>query len=125
MLACETAFRGPSLSAEFHNLWHTRQLPTKAKLFPRVRFVVAAEDAIREFLHYARQLRFGLRYLLAPPSGILGRWQDHEKHGKGDKVKLKSRQPSDYHVSILDVVGTSTTDDEIFKLSSVIISYSK
>ena len=33
-----------------------------------------------------------------------------------DSVRLKSRERSDYQVSILEVVGTSTTDDEIIKL---------
>jgi hypothetical protein len=50
--------------------------------------------------------------------GFWGRWQQHAKTGKGDAVKLKSRDRSDYQVSILEVVGTSTTDDEIIHLEN-------
>jgi hypothetical protein len=46
------------------------------------------------------------------------RWRQHAKTGYGDAVKLKSRAPSDYQVSILEVVGTSTTDDEIIQLEN-------
>ena len=50
--------------------------------------------------------------------GFWGRWQEHAKNGQGDAVKLKSREPSDYQVSILEVVGTSTTDNEIIQLET-------
>jgi hypothetical protein len=33
-------------------------------------------------------------------------------------VKLRSRAPSDYQVSIREVVGTSTADDEIIQLEN-------
>lgn len=49
--------------------------------------------------------------------GFWGRWEQHSKAG-GDAVKLKSREPSDYQVSILEVVGTSTTDDEVIALEN-------
>ena len=49
--------------------------------------------------------------------GFWGRWQVHAKTGGyGDAVKLKSRDPSDYQVTILEVVGTSTTNDEIIQI---------
>jgi hypothetical protein len=50
--------------------------------------------------------------------GFWNRWREHAKTGYGDAVKLKSREPSDYQVSILEVVGTSTTDDEILNLEN-------
>lgn len=51
--------------------------------------------------------------------GFWGRWQVHAKTGGyGDAVKLKSRDRSDYQVTILEVVGTSTTDDEIIQLEN-------
>jgi GIY-YIG catalytic domain len=49
-------------------------------------------------------------------AGFLGRWRQHAKTGYGDAVKLKSREMSDYQVSILEVVGTSTTDKQIIDL---------
>jgi hypothetical protein len=36
-------------------------------------------------------------------SGFWGRWKQHAKTGYGDAVKLKSREPSDYQISILEV----------------------
>jgi hypothetical protein len=50
--------------------------------------------------------------------GFWNRWQQHARTGYGDAVKLKSREPSDYQVSILEVVGTSTTDEEIVRLET-------
>jgi GIY-YIG catalytic domain len=48
--------------------------------------------------------------------GFWGRWQCHALTGYGDAVKLKSREPSDYQVSILEVVGTAATDGEILEI---------
>jgi hypothetical protein len=45
--------------------------------------------------------------------GFWGRWQDYIQSGHGGNVGLKSRAPSDYQVSILEVAGTSATPDEI------------
>jgi hypothetical protein len=45
--------------------------------------------------------------------GFWGRWQDYVQTGHGGNVALKSRDPSDYQVSILEVAGTSATHDEI------------
>jgi hypothetical protein len=50
--------------------------------------------------------------------GFWGRWQEHARTGYGDAIKLKSREPSDYQVSILELVGTSTTDNEIIQLEN-------
>ena len=52
-------------------------------------------------------------------NGFLNRWQEHAKTGYGDAIKLKSREPSDYQVSILEVVGTSTTENEIIQLENL------
>jgi hypothetical protein len=46
--------------------------------------------------------------------GFWGRWQDYA-NGHGGNVALKSRDPSDYQVSILEVAGTALTTDEILK----------
>jgi hypothetical protein len=46
-------------------------------------------------------------------TGFWGRWQDYIQTGHGHNVGLKSRTPSDYQVSILEVAGTSATAAEI------------
>jgi hypothetical protein len=48
--------------------------------------------------------------------GFWGRWQDYVRTGHGGDVALKSRDPSDYQVSILEVAGTASTKDEIIKM---------
>jgi hypothetical protein len=48
--------------------------------------------------------------------GFWGRWQDYVHSGHGGNVELKSRDPSDYQVSILEVAGTSLTDLDIKQL---------
>ncbi|HVL44577.1 MAG TPA: GIY-YIG nuclease family protein [Acidovorax sp.] len=45
--------------------------------------------------------------------GFWGRWQDYVVTGHGDNVGLKSRDLSDYQVSILEVAGSSTSPQEI------------
>jgi len=41
--------------------------------------------------------------------GFLGRWREYFASGHGGNVALKSRDPSDYQVSILETVGTGAT----------------
>ena len=48
--------------------------------------------------------------------GFWGRWQDYVQTGHGGNVGLKSREPSDYQVSILEVAGTSATRDDILAM---------
>lgn len=48
--------------------------------------------------------------------GFWSRWQDYVDTGHGGNVGLKSRDPSDYHVSILEVAGTALTTDDILKM---------
>jgi len=45
--------------------------------------------------------------------GLLGRWLEYYQTGHGGDVALKSREPSDYQVSILEVAGTSATLNDI------------
>jgi hypothetical protein len=45
--------------------------------------------------------------------GFWGRWQEYVQTGHGGNLGLKSRDPSDYQVSILEVAGTSATTDDI------------
>jgi hypothetical protein len=48
--------------------------------------------------------------------GFWGRWQDYIHTGHGGNIALKSRDPSDYQVSILEVAGTAATPDDIKKM---------
>lgn len=45
--------------------------------------------------------------------GFWGRWQDYIQTGHGGNLGLRSREPSDYQVSILEVAGTAATRDDI------------
>ncbi|MES2790608.1 MAG: GIY-YIG nuclease family protein [Planctomycetota bacterium] len=44
------------------------------------------------------------------------RWQDYIATGHGGNVALKSRDPSDYRVSILEVAGSSATTEDILRM---------
>jgi hypothetical protein len=48
--------------------------------------------------------------------GFWGRWQSYIQTGHGGNLGLKSRDPSDYRVSILEVVGNQMSTDEIIHL---------
>ena len=50
--------------------------------------------------------------------GFLGRWREYFRSGHGGNVGLKSRDPSDYRVSILETVGSSATVDDLLALES-------
>jgi len=50
--------------------------------------------------------------------GFWGRWQDYMQTGHGGNVALKSRDPSDYQVSILEVAGTAAAAEEISRMES-------
>ena len=51
--------------------------------------------------------------------GFWGRWQDYVETGHGGNVALRSRDPSDYQVSILEVAGTAATTEEILAMESL------
>lgn len=48
--------------------------------------------------------------------GFLARWREYWTTGHGGNVGLKSRDPSDYQVSILETVGNSATDADLLAL---------
>jgi len=50
--------------------------------------------------------------------GFIGRWRAYVANGHGGNVGLRARDPSDYLVSILEVVGSSATVEEIIALES-------
>ncbi len=47
--------------------------------------------------------------------GFLGRWLEYARTGHGGNVALKSREPGDYQVAILEVAGTSSTEGDIVR----------
>ncbi|WP_245293184.1 GIY-YIG nuclease family protein [Mongoliimonas terrestris] len=51
--------------------------------------------------------------------GFLGRWLSYASDGNGGNVGLRSRDPSDYQVSILEVAGSHATTDDILDLESL------
>lgn len=50
--------------------------------------------------------------------GFWGRWQDYIQTGHGNNIALKSRDPSDYQVSILEVAGTAATPELIIAMEN-------
>jgi hypothetical protein len=50
--------------------------------------------------------------------GFWNRWQEYARTGHGGDVALKSREPSDYQVSILEVAGTASTVEDILKMEN-------
>jgi hypothetical protein len=50
--------------------------------------------------------------------GFWGRFVEYAQTGHGGNVALKSREPSDYQVSILEVAGTAATCDDILEMES-------
>lgn len=51
--------------------------------------------------------------------GFLGRWLSYVRDGHGGNVGLKSRDPSDYQVSILEVCGSGLTNDDIIRVEGL------
>jgi len=51
--------------------------------------------------------------------GFWGRWQSYLQTGHGGNVGLKSRDPSDYQVSVLEVAGTSATEKDILAMEGL------
>lgn len=45
--------------------------------------------------------------------GLLARWYDYVRNGHGGNVGLKSRDPADYQVSVLEVSSSNATVEEI------------
>ncbi len=48
--------------------------------------------------------------------GFWGRWMSYAATGHGGNVRLKSRDRSDYQVSILEVAGSSASADDILRM---------
>ena len=52
-------------------------------------------------------------------SGFYGRWLGYASDGHGGNLGLKSSEPSDYQVSILEVSGSDATSDEIIAIEQL------
>ena len=52
-------------------------------------------------------------------NGFLGRWHAYFGGGDGGNVRLRSREPSDYRVSILQVAGSADDHDSILRMESL------
>jgi hypothetical protein len=51
--------------------------------------------------------------------GFWGRWQSYVQNGHGGNLGLKSREPSDYHVSILETAGSQLSTEDILSLEQL------
>ncbi len=51
--------------------------------------------------------------------GFCGRWLSYPRDGHGGNVGLKSRDPSDYQVSILEVAGSAATVEDILGMEAL------
>ena len=51
--------------------------------------------------------------------GFIGRWRDYATTGHGGNVALRSRDASDYQISILETVGSNATETNILALESL------
>lgn len=54
--------------------------------------------------------------LASGAEGFLGRWREYFASGHGGNVALKSRDPSDYQISILETVGSAASLDDLLFL---------
>ncbi|MEO1495986.1 MAG: GIY-YIG nuclease family protein [Planctomycetota bacterium] len=51
--------------------------------------------------------------------GFMGRWLSYASDGHGGNVRLRSRDPSDYQVSILEVAGSAASTEDILHSESL------
>lgn len=51
--------------------------------------------------------------------GFWGRWQEYLRTNHGGNVALKSRDPGDYQVTILEVAGTHTSPEELASMEAL------
>jgi hypothetical protein len=56
--------------------------------------------------------------MAAGDGGFLGRWLEYASNSHGGNVALKSREPSDYQVSILEAAGSMATHNDILAMES-------
>jgi hypothetical protein len=47
--------------------------------------------------------------------GFYGRWREYYETGHGGNVRLKSREPSDYQIAVLEVAGSEQATVDILR----------
>ncbi len=52
-------------------------------------------------------------------AGFYGRWLEYARTGHGENVGLKSRDPSEYQFSVLEVAGSAATLEEILDMEAL------
>jgi hypothetical protein len=52
-------------------------------------------------------------------AGFLGRWLNYAQDGHGGNLGLKSSEPTDYQVSILEVSGSAASSDDIIAIEQL------
>lgn len=109
--------RKPKPIVELRRVFSEDPFPGYAKLILRLSDIETIPATWREALRVTRGI-----YLMTCPrtreqyvgmasgsDGFLGRWREYVASGHGGNVALKSRDPSDYQLSILETVGLSAT----------------
>lgn len=109
--------RKPKPIVELRRTFADPPFPGYARLILRLSEIEAIPPTWREALRATRGI-----YLMTCPGtheqyvgmasggdGFLGRWREYAASGHGGNVALKSRDPSDYQLSILETVGLSAT----------------
>jgi hypothetical protein len=51
--------------------------------------------------------------------GFHARWMSYVRDGHGGNVGLKTRDPSDYQVSILEVAGSAATPEDVLAMEGL------
>lgn len=119
--------RKPKLILELRPEFKDPPYPGHSRLIITLSDVANLPDGWREVLRASRGV-----YLLTCPrtkeqyvgsacgeNGFLGRWQSYLSNAHGGNIELKSREPSDYQVCILEVAGSSSTEYDIRALEGL------
>jgi len=111
----------PKAIVEITRVFQEEAFPGYSRFIASLSAIETLPDGWRTALQAARGI-----YLLTCPDtkeqyvgsatgadGFLGRWMGYVRDGHGGNVSLKSRDPADYQVSILEVSGSAATVEEI------------
>ncbi|MGN3973652.1 GIY-YIG nuclease family protein [Tsuneonella sp. SYSU-LHT278] len=117
----QVAARQPKPVVEIARSFQEEAFPGYTRFFGRLSEIEALPAGWLAALGAARGI-----YLLTCPrtkeqyvgsatgsDGFLGRWLEYVRTGHGGNLGLRSRDPSDYQVSILEVSGSSATVEDI------------
>ncbi len=117
---------GNKVIIELTRVFREEAFPGFTKLIRPLSEIETMPAAWKEILGSSRGV-----YLLACPrtrehyvgsaygeDGFLGRWQAYVANSHGGNIGLRIRDPSDYLISVLEVVGSSATVDDIIFLEN-------